>query len=126
MSAPAPATPAVPTRHHHIHFVLPQLLDTVRSTLMVVVVALFIIAFLVQPFRIPSESMERTLLVGDFLLVDKVAFAPAGIWRWLLPYRKVARQDIVVFHFDNVLENHEYISRGLESRRCRWRAGFWN
>ena len=50
---------------------LPQLLDTVRSALMVIVAALFILAFLVQPFRIPSESMERTLLVGDFLLVDK-------------------------------------------------------
>ena len=62
---------AAPARHHHLHFVLPHLLDTVRSTLMVIVVALFIIAFLVQPFRIPSESMEHTLLVGDFLLVDK-------------------------------------------------------
>ena len=73
---------------------------------MVIVVALFIITFLVQPFRIPSESMERTLLVGDFLLVDKVAFAPAGIWRWLLPYRKVARHDIVVFHFPLDSEEH--------------------
>ena len=106
MSAPAPATPVVPTRRHHIHFVLPQLLDVVRSSLMVIVAALFIIAFLVQPFRIPSESMERTLLVGDFLLVDKVAFAPAGIWRWLLPYRKVARRDIVVFHFPLNSDEH--------------------
>jgi signal peptidase I len=106
LSAPAPATPVVPTRRHHIHFVLPQLLDVVRSSLMVIVAALFIIAFLVQPFRIPSESMERTLLVGDFLLVDKVAFAPAGIWRWLLPYRKVARRDIVVFHFPLNSDEH--------------------
>jgi signal peptidase I len=107
LSAPAPATPAVSTRHHHIHFVLPYLLDTVRSTMIVIVVALFIIAFLVQPFRIPSESMERTLLVGDFLLVDKVAFAPAGIWSWLLPYRQVARHDIVVFHFP--LDSDEHV-----------------
>jgi signal peptidase I len=106
LSAPAPATAAVPTRHHHIHFALPHLFDTVRSSLMVIIVALFIITFLVQPFRIPSESMERTLLVGDFLLVDKVAFAPAGIWRWLLPYRKVARHDIVVFHFPLDSEEH--------------------
>jgi len=94
------------TRHRPIHFVLPHLLDTVRSTLMVVTVALFILAFLVQPFRIPSESMERTLLVGDFLLVDKVAYAPAGIWRWLLPYRNVGRHDIVVFHFPLDAEDH--------------------
>ena len=108
MSLPAPASPvaAASPRHRHIHFVLPQLLETVRSTLIVVIVALFIITFLVQPFRIPSESMERTLLVGDFLLVDKVAFAPAGIWSWLLPYRKVAQHDIVVFHFPLDSEEH--------------------
>jgi signal peptidase I len=94
-----PPVAAAPTRHHHIHFVLPHLLDTVRSTLMVIVAALFVIAFLVQPFRIPSESMERTLLVGDFLLVDKATFAPAGIWGWLLPYRRIAEHDIVIFHF---------------------------
>jgi signal peptidase I len=97
---------AAPTQHRHLHFVLPHLLETVRSTLVVIIVALFIIAFLVQPFRIPSESMEHTLLVGDFLLVDKVAFAPAGIWHWLLPYRHVTRHDIVVFHFPLDSEEH--------------------
>jgi signal peptidase I len=50
--------------------------------------------------------MERTLLVGDFLLVDKVAFAPPGIWRWLLPYRSIARHDIVVFYFPLDSEEH--------------------
>ena len=86
---------------------MPHLLDTVRSTLTVVIAALFILAFLVQPFRIPSESMERTLLVGDFLLVDKVTLAPAGIWQWLLPYRHISRGDIVVFHFP--LNSDEYV-----------------
>jgi signal peptidase I len=109
LNVPAPPVsqlPPAPTRHHHIHFVLPHLLDTVRSSLTVIIVALFIIAFVVQPFRIPSESMEHTLLVGDFLLVDKVAFAPAGIWSWLLPYRAIARHDIVVFHFPLDAEEH--------------------
>ncbi len=70
-----------------------------RSLLSVIVIALFVLAFIVQPFRIPSESMERTLLVGDFLLVNKTIYAPAGIWHWLMPYRDVRRGDIVVFHF---------------------------
>jgi signal peptidase I len=106
MSAPAPVSPMAPpparqvdARHRPIHLVLPHLLDTVRSSLVVVVIALFIVAFLVQPFRIPSESMEQTLLVGDFLLVNKAALAPPGHWRWLLPYREIARRDIIVFHF---------------------------
>ena len=77
----------------------PAVLEMARSLLSVIVIALFILTFVVQPFRIPSESMERTLLVGDFLLVNKSAYAPAGIWSWLLPYRTIHRGDIIVFHF---------------------------
>ena len=77
----------------------PGAMEMTRSLLVVLVVALFILTFIVQPFRIPSESMERTLLVGDFLLVNKTAFAPPGPWGWLLPYQEPARGDVVVFHF---------------------------
>jgi signal peptidase I len=75
---------------------MPEAFATLMS---LVVVALFLNSFLLQPYLIPSESMERTLLVGDFLLVNKQIYAPAGsLTRWLLPYREVARGDIVVFH----------------------------
>jgi signal peptidase I len=77
----------------------PHVLEMARSLVSVVVFALFILTFIVQPFRIPSESMERTLLVGDFLLVNKGAYGPAGMWSWLLPYREISRGDIVVFHY---------------------------
>jgi len=80
-------------------FLFPGVLEMIRSLFAVLVVALFILTFIVQPFRIPSESMERTLLVGDFLLVNKAAFAPPGAWKWLLPYRAVDRGDVIVFHF---------------------------
>ena len=50
---------------------IPTVAATVRSLLSMVVIALFLLTFVLQPFRIPSESMERTLLVGDFLLVNK-------------------------------------------------------
>jgi signal peptidase I len=64
-----------------------------------VVIALFLNTFVLQPFLIPSERMEHTLLVGDFLLVNKQIYAPSdGLSRMLLPYRDVARGDIVVFH----------------------------
>ncbi len=69
------------------------------SLLRTVVVALFVLTFILQPFFIPSESMEHTLLVGDFLLFNKQVFAPAdAVERWLLPYRQVQRGDIVVFY----------------------------
>ena len=72
------------------------LLPALQSLLNVLVVVLFLIAFTVQPIRIPSASMEPTLLVGDFLLLDKEAAAhPAG---WPLPPAAIARGDVIVFH----------------------------
>ncbi len=94
----APA--AVRAIHPVHHIIFPHLSDTLRSFLSVIVIALFVLTFIVQPFRIPSESMERTLLVGDFLLVNKMAESPPGsLWFWTLPYREVHRGDIIVFHF---------------------------
>lgn len=87
-----------PTRGFR-YTVFPNVLDLVRSLLSALVAAIFVLTFIVQPFRIPSESMERTLLVGDFLLVNKIAYAPPGPWGWLLPYRTVQRGDIIVFHY---------------------------
>jgi signal peptidase I len=85
---------AAPVPSHHIHY--PSLLEIVRSLLSILVVALFALTFLLQPFRIPSESMEHTLLVGDFLLVNKMIY---GTGLHLLPYRQIQRGDIIVFHF---------------------------
>lgn len=64
-----------------------------------VVIAIFVITFILQAFQIPSESMEKTLLVGDYLLVDKAHYGHAGMWSWLLPYRPIRRQDIIVFRY---------------------------
>ncbi len=72
---------------------------TVQSLLVTVVIAVFVITFIVQAFQIPSESMENTLLIGDYLLVDKAHFGPAGIWNWLMPYDKIKRGDIIVFRY---------------------------
>ena len=93
--------PASPQASHVVHrIVFPRFLDTLRSFLSVLVIALFVLTFIVQPFRIPSESMERTLMVGDFLLVNKMAESlPGSLWFWALPYRDVHRGDIIVFHF---------------------------
>jgi signal peptidase I len=81
---------------------LPSVPEALASFLRTIVVALFLLTFVMQPFLIPSESMERTLLVGDFLLVNKQILAQAGSKKnplhWLMPYREVERGDIVVFH----------------------------
>lgn len=71
-----------------------RLLD---SLLVSVVVAVFFVTFIAQAFQIPSASMEGTLKTGDYLLVDKATYG-AGV-QALLPYREVARGDVVVFHY---------------------------
>jgi signal peptidase I len=88
---------AQPVRHHwRLH--LPTVPEALATLLSLVVVALFLNTFVLQPFLIPSESMEHTLLVGDFLLVNKQVYATSDrLSRWLLPYREVARGEIVVF-----------------------------
>ena len=69
-----------------------------EAILVAVLLALFARAYLFEAFEIPSGSMERTLLVGDHIVVDKAAYAPhRGPWRHLLPYREVSRGDVVVF-----------------------------
>ena len=45
--------------------------STLQSIAGTVVIAVFVVTFLVQAFTIPSGSMEQTLLIGDYLLVDK-------------------------------------------------------
>jgi len=101
-------------RHH-----LPTVPEALASLLRTVVVALFLLTFVLQPYLIPSESMERTLLVGDFLLVNKQVFAPSdSLSRSIMPYRDVARGDIVIFHHPQ----HPYVVKrvvGIPGDRLR-------
>ena len=60
-----------------------------------VVIAVFVVTFLAQAFTIPSESMEQTLLIGDYLLVDKFCYGGSTGWNRLMPYRNVRRGDVI-------------------------------
>jgi signal peptidase I len=93
------------TSRPHEHQPNDGILTAIKPVLEIVVVAVFVVTFIVQPFRIPSESMEPTLLVGDFLLVDKQSFAPSAtagsaleFLDRLLPPTRIHRGDLVVFH----------------------------
>jgi signal peptidase I len=72
---------------------------SLQSLLGTVVIAVFVITFIVQAFQIPSESMENTLLIGDYLLVDKLRYGGDGFWDHFVPYRSVRRGDIIVFRY---------------------------
>jgi signal peptidase I len=72
---------------------------SIQSLLGTVVIAVFVITFIVQAFQIPSPSMENTLLVGDYLLVNKLCYGGGGPGDYFMPYHRVERGDIVVFHY---------------------------
>jgi len=77
---------------HHTSFLV-----ATQSLIYLIIIAVFIITFCVQPFRIPSGSMEPTLMIGDFLLVDKQVADPDT--SSLLPHTAIHRGEIVVFHY---------------------------
>jgi signal peptidase I len=72
---------------------------TIQSVAGTIVIAVFVVTFLAQAFTIPTGSMEQTLLVGDYVLVNKFCCSQTSGWNRLLPYRKIQRGDIVVFHY---------------------------
>ncbi|MFC2158357.1 signal peptidase I [Acidobacteriota bacterium] len=72
----------------------------------------FVMTFVVQAFQIPTGSMEPTLLVGDFLLVNKLAYSnhSSAVERAFLPGRKLQRHDIVVFKYPEELSK-DFVKR---------------
>ena len=71
--------------------------EALASICSVLVIGLFMLTFLAQNFVIPSGSMEKTLLVGDHLMVDRITLAPPAHWMPLVHYREPQHGDIVVF-----------------------------
>jgi signal peptidase I len=76
-------------------------LEGLASICNMLVVFLFITAFIFQNFDIPSASMEKTLLVGDHPLVNRLTFAPSAKWAFFMPYREIHRGDVIVFYKPN-------------------------
>ena len=75
--------------------------EYIEPIVIAVLIALFIRAFVVQAFKIPSSSMEPTLLVGDHLLVNKFIYGIRIPYTDIkfFQYRKPQRGDIIVFIF---------------------------
>lgn len=92
----APATPATPTK--------PSLIvEYARSFFPILLLVLMLRSFIVEPFRIPSVSLEPTLLVGDFILVNKFDYGlrlPV-LGKQIIPVGTPQRGDIMVFRYPN-------------------------
>jgi signal peptidase I len=74
--------------------------EWLRFAALTVVLFVLVRSFVVEAFTIPTSSMEGTLLVGDFLLVNKALYGAEipGLNRSLPPIREPARGDVVVFN----------------------------
>jgi signal peptidase I len=76
-----------------------------------ILILLFGTSTIAQPFVIPTSSMHNTLLTGDHLIVDKLAYAPSDAFsKHLLPYEDVQRGDIIVFQHPTLIDEN-YVKR---------------
>jgi signal peptidase I len=105
----------------HRHAGTGAIVELSESLLITILLALFATTFVVQAYKIPSESMEPTLLVGDHVIVNKFIFEGSGArYEKLLPYRLIRRGDVVIFKYP--YEDHpDYVKRviGLPGDRVR-------
>jgi signal peptidase I len=77
-----------------------RLVETAEAVLVAAALALAFKGFVFQIYHVPSSSMEDTVLAGDYVLVNKFAYgAHEGPWGRVLPYRDLARGDVVVFRY---------------------------
>jgi signal peptidase I len=98
------------------------LFDYAQAAVVALIFALFVRTFLFQVFKIPSASMEDTLLIGDHLVVNKFSLAPLAspLERAILPMRDVHRLDIVIFRYPHD-PRQDYVKRviGLPGDRLQ-------
>lgn len=78
-----------------------KLRENIEALIIAIILALFIRAFVVQAFKIPSGSMKNTLLIGDYILVNKFIYGVKIPFTdvTVIPVKKPQRGDIVVFRF---------------------------
>ncbi len=103
----------------------PVVVDMARAFFPVIVVVFLIRSFWVEPFKIPSGSMKPTLLVGDFILVNKYTYGirlPV-LNRKVMEVGEVRRGDVVVFRYP-VDPSVDYIKRvvGLPGDKVEYRG----
>ncbi|HTH51517.1 MAG TPA: signal peptidase I [Pyrinomonadaceae bacterium] len=70
-----------------------------ESFVVTLILAIFGMTFILQAVTVPTGSMQNTILIGDYLLVNKFVFTPGGHELPFLPQRKIKRGDIIVFKY---------------------------
>jgi signal peptidase I len=76
-----------------------------ESLVVTLIMAIFGMTFILQAVTVPTGSMQNTILIGDYLLVNKFIFAPGGKPIPFLPQREIQRGDIIVFKYPGFRNN---------------------
>ena len=85
-----------------------------ESFVVTLIMAIFGMTFILQAVTVPTGSMQNTILVGDYLLVNKFIFTPGGRELPFLPQREIQRGDIIVFKYPgNKIHPRNDSSRGI-------------
>src|SRR3712207_5470802 len=77
-----------------------------ESLVVTAVMAVFGMTFIVQAVKVPTGSMQNTILIGDHLLVNKFVFAPGPVVPFL-PQREIRRGDVIVFKYPGKYQGEE-------------------
>jgi len=100
--------------------------DYFETIVVCVIFVIFSRAFVFQQSKIPSGSMKDTLLVGDYIMVNRFAYAPtaSSLEKTLLPVRGVERGDVIVFKYPDDPDT-DFIKRviGLPGETVEMRGG---
>ncbi len=80
---------------------LPLIVDYAKSFFPVFLIVFLVRAFVFQPFEVPSESLEPTIMPVELLFVSQFAYGfKLPIWNWrFLPFATPQRGDVAVFHY---------------------------
>lgn len=81
--------------------------EYLESLTVTLIMALFGMTFILQAVTVPTGSMQNTILIGDYLIVNKFIFNPGGNPLPLLPMRDIERGDIIVFKYPGNAANPE-------------------
>src|SRR5579885_1782932 len=100
MATPAKTKPKTPQKHR----------SEFAEWIVTFIALVYGTSLMAEPMVIPTSSMHNTLLTGDHLIVDKIAYSPPGpISKYVLPYTPIKRGDIIVFKNPVLLE--DYVKR---------------
>jgi len=95
--------------------------DFINEWALNILILLFGTTTLVQAFIVPTPSMDKTVMVGDHLLVGKLSYAPSDSFsRHLLPYTEPKRGDIIVFRYPmDISQNYVKRCMGVPGDRLK-------